>query len=147
MARQRKAAARNVTEKGTLVARAGEQERSVAKLVAVRSSAKHDAEQARSADKSQVADLKKENDRISALLAARAKKARDYQNSQRASASSGSSGSTSTGGGELERPVTGYVTSPFGYRVHPIYGYYSCTTAPTSTLRAALRCARPATAR
>ena len=28
-------------------------------------------------------------------------------------------------GGFLTKPVDGYVTSPYGYRTHPIYGYYS----------------------
>lgn len=28
-------------------------------------------------------------------------------------------------GGALRKPVDGYVTSPYGYRTHPIYGYYS----------------------
>ena len=35
------------------------------------------------------------------------------------------SGNFGNGGGALARPVNGSVTSPYGYRVHPIYGYYS----------------------
>jgi murein DD-endopeptidase MepM/ murein hydrolase activator NlpD len=47
--------------------------------------------------------------------------------------------------GPLMRPVTGYVTSPFGWRRHPIYGYWVSTTAPTSTPPAAPRCGPPET--
>ena len=125
VAEQRQAAADTVVEKKTLVTRAAEQEKSVAKLVAVRASAKQDAEQARSADKVELSKLKKENDRISSLLAARAAKARSYGNTASSAGTAGGGGSASTGNGVLGRPVPGYVTSPFGYRVHPIYGYYS----------------------
>ncbi|MDP2774586.1 MAG: M23 family peptidase, partial [Nocardioides sp.] len=39
-------------------------------------------------------------------------------------ARTGKRGYTGNTGGIFAMPVNGYVTSPFGYRTHPIYGYY-----------------------
>jgi murein DD-endopeptidase MepM/ murein hydrolase activator NlpD len=72
------------------------------------------AEQARAADLRQLRALKQEQDQIAEMLRRRAERARR-----------GHSGPPQASGGYLSYPVNGPVTSPFGYRVHPIYGYYS----------------------
>ena len=66
---------------------------------------------ARAADRQVLRELKKREARIKEqILAAAAKAGKGYR------------GSTD---GILRAPTSnGYVTSPFGYRVHPIYGYY-----------------------
>ncbi|HQR27642.1 MAG TPA: M23 family metallopeptidase, partial [Nocardioides sp.] len=72
------------------------------------------AERARAADLRQLRALQAEEERIQEMLRQRAQAARN-----------GHSGSPQPSGGYLSYPVNGPVTSPFGYRVHPIYGYYS----------------------
>ncbi|WP_218029454.1 M23 family metallopeptidase, partial [Nocardioides szechwanensis] len=73
---------------------------------------------ARAHDKQVLRTLKKREERIKrAIIAAAARAAaRAARNGRQ-----GYQGST---GGIFAMPVNGYVTSPFGYRVHPIYGYY-----------------------
>ncbi len=68
---------------------------------------------ARAKDKDILAALKRREDRIKARILAAAEAA--------ARRGGGYQGDT---GGFLSNPVNGYVTSPFGYRTHPIYGYY-----------------------
>ena len=61
-------------------------------------------------------DPARDSHRIAALLRKR---------SERARARSGgvSAGAAVHSGGILDYPVTGPVTSPFGWRIHPIFGY------------------------
>lgn len=59
-----------------------------------------------------VAQLDADDDRIQALLAARAA----------AASTGGSIGALPTGGGQLLWPASGPMTSPYGYRTHPIFG-------------------------
>lgn len=58
-----------------------------------------------------VAQLEADADRIQSILAARA-----------ASAAAAASGALPTGGGQLLWPANGPLTSPYGYRTHPIFG-------------------------
>lgn len=68
---------------------------------------------ARAKDRRVLASLKRREDRIKARILAAAQVA--------ARRGGGYQGDT---GGLLANPVNGYVSSPFGYRTHPIYGYY-----------------------
>jgi murein DD-endopeptidase MepM/ murein hydrolase activator NlpD len=108
VAQQSKAAATNLQRRTALAQQAASDEQAVTRLITARAAAKKVADATRSHDKAELKKLKAENDRVAALLKKLAQKPTTYDN-----------------GGALMRPVDGYVTSPFGYRVHPIYGYYS----------------------
>ncbi len=82
----------------------------VATLVARGRAAEAQAARARQADLEQLRAAKKQEDRVRALILERS-------SSQRG----GYQGDT---GGFLHRPVSGAVTSSYGYRRHPIYGYW-----------------------
>ena len=73
------------------------------------------AKRAKARDARELQKLRREEQRIKQLILAEARKA--ARNS-----GGGFHGAT---GGFLSKPVNGYVTSPFGYRTHPIYGYYA----------------------
>ncbi|MCW2756598.1 MAG: mepM 1, partial [Nocardioidaceae bacterium] len=113
VAQKQKDAAANLKKQQELTDQAASEEQDVQALVGSRAAAEKDAEDAKAADASELKALKKENDKIAAELKALAAKAVAGQSA------------SYDNGGPLMRPVDGYVTSPFGYRVHPIYGYYS----------------------
>jgi murein DD-endopeptidase MepM/ murein hydrolase activator NlpD len=93
----------------TLEGRAESQRNDVLRLVHKRQAASEHARKIRQRDLARLSRLKRQEqsilDRIRARAAARAR----YRNA---------------GNGFLYRPVPGYVTSPYGWRKHPIYGYW-----------------------
>ncbi len=110
VAEQRQAAAVNLARKQALEKAAVANRARVVALVDARRSLAVVAARARAADARKLRQMKKEEERIRKLILQRAK-----------NQSGGYKGDT---GGFLRRPVDGYITSPFGYRRHPIYGYW-----------------------
>ena len=133
---QRQEARANLVRRQGYERSAAEAKAEVAKLVVRGRAAEVQAAQARRADEAQLNALKKQEDRIRAQILERARK-------QRAAARSGGSGGFKGDSGTfLQRPVPGGVTSPFGYRRHPIYGYWGLHdgtdfSAPCGTLNRA----------
>jgi murein DD-endopeptidase MepM/ murein hydrolase activator NlpD len=124
VAKERAAAAENLKRKQQLEAQAEDAEAKVKTLVGLRADAEDQAEQARAADMAQLKSLEKERDRIAVILKKRAEAAR-----RRAAAAAAAAGNADTGSrhsnGFLDWPVDAPVTSPYGWRIHPIYGYRS----------------------
>jgi len=112
---QRQKAAENLKLMESLENQAEAEERSVQSLVNQRTSALRAAENAKAHDRKVLLGLRAEEARIAELIRQAAAAA--------AAAHSGGGGGPSSG--FLSYPVNGYITSPYGYRVHPIYGYYS----------------------
>lgn len=81
----------------------------VASLVAARAAAKTNATQIMQRDQAALAQLKAKDDEIQRQILAR-----ESQGGNR----------THTGSGMLMRPVSGPITSAYGWRVHPIYHYW-----------------------
>ena len=108
VAAKARAAAANLVLRQRLEKEAAANARSVADLVSLRREARHAALQTKHADQRTLKKRERQNAKIARMLAARAHHAVNHGN----------------GGGPLLRPVTGYVTSPFGWRIHPIYGYW-----------------------
>lgn len=107
---QRQAARANLVRKQGLERSAATVRAEVGTLVARGRAAEAAAARARRADLVQLRALQKQEDRIRLMIIERARRQRG-----------GYQGNT---GGFLFRPVPGAVTSSFGYRRHPIYGYW-----------------------
>jgi murein DD-endopeptidase MepM/ murein hydrolase activator NlpD len=108
---QRKVAAANLVRRQALEKEAAANRAEVAGLVAERSRAAAQARQAMAHDARMLRQAKKQEARIKRLIRERARHQKG-----------GYSGDT---GGFLLRPVANsYITSPFGWRRHPIYGYW-----------------------
>ncbi len=112
VAAQRRAAAENLVRKQSLESQAQQAEAEVAEMVSLRAQARSAAMQAKRFDLKQLAKLQAERDRIERLIR------------EQASHGSGYTGPV-TGNGFLAWPAPGRVTSPYGWRTHPIYGYRS----------------------
>ncbi|MCH1867115.1 M23 family metallopeptidase [Nocardioides sp. CFH 31398] len=111
VAERREAAADNLARKKDLTAEQWQVTTEVNGLVTERSRARQAADRARAADRRTLRELEAESDRVEELLR------------RRAMAAGAGAGRAPAGGGVLGYPVDGYVTSPFGMRTHPIYGY------------------------
>lgn len=110
VASAKKEADENVATIADLVADAETAEAQVAGLVTRTSSARVAVIRARAADRAVLRRLEAREARIKRQILALSRKQGGSYN-----------GST---GGLLARPGPGPVTSPYGYRIHPIYGYY-----------------------
>ncbi len=122
VAAQRQAAADHLVLMQSLEADQQAAKDAVVSLVIDRREARVGARDARAKDLVTLRTLKKEQDKIEEMLRKRAEAAlRRARAAARAHARSQASGPSP---GLLARPVDGYITSPFGYRIHPIYHYW-----------------------
>jgi murein DD-endopeptidase MepM/ murein hydrolase activator NlpD len=107
---QRQAAADHLVTMEQLHSEARDAKNAVLTLVETRRGARTDATQARQQDLKDLQKAKRRENQIKQQILAAARRAKG-----------GYTGSTN---GLLIPPVTGPVTSPFGYRMHPIYHYW-----------------------
>lgn len=113
VATQRAAAAANLVRRRQLEQQAASQKAQVAQLVASRRSAEAAAHQARARDLVALQNAKRKEQRIQRMILARARR-----EAQRHGGYHGANN------GFLLKPLPGYITSPFGWRIHPIYHYW-----------------------
>jgi murein DD-endopeptidase MepM/ murein hydrolase activator NlpD len=106
----RRDAAENLERRRDLEAQAQTARVRVGELVSERVSARGDAVRAKARDLKELRRLEAERQRIERLILARASVGRGLKGS---------------GSGFLSMPVSGYITSPYGWRTHPIWGYRS----------------------
>ena len=112
---QRRAAAKHLVVMRGLVDETHRAKDKVTRLVATRQHAREVADRAHARDKAQLAKLHQQENRIKQQILAAAR---------RAAARNSHAGYHGPSGGLLMHPVNGPVTSPFGYREHPIYHYW-----------------------
>ena len=112
VAAERRVAAANLRRKEALELEARLAKREVVALVAARRTAMTEAVQAKNADLAMIDKLESERDRIERLLLAQQPEPGVYKG-------------RSTSGGYLDWPTPGSITSPYGWRIHPVWGYRS----------------------
>ncbi len=128
VALKRDAAAANLVETQQLEADAEAAKASVTTLVGERAAAKSEAAKVRAHDIRTLKQAEAEKARIAERL--RRIAARALARARAAAAAAAAAGAAVTNArpgattGLLQMPVAGGVTSPFGYRIHPIYGYW-----------------------
>ncbi|RYB95137.1 hypothetical protein EUA93_12755 [Nocardioides oleivorans] len=118
VAAQREAAAEHLTLMQQLEAEQQQAKDAVVSLVVERRDARVEARAARAEDVAKIKKLEKEQKALEEKLRQRALAA------LRRERAAGRSTATGPTAGALLHPVDGYVTSPFGYREHPIYHYW-----------------------
>ena len=129
VALKREAAADNLATMEQLEAEATTAKADVVTLVGERASAQADAAEARARDLRKLKAAERQKAQIEEMLRRRAAAALRRARAKAAAAAARNSqaamnarvGPTS---GLLQMPVGGGMTSPFGYRTHPIYGYW-----------------------
>lgn len=109
VAREQEATAAAVANRQQLTAEAAKLQASIAGLVKARAAAEAKASAQRTADQAKLAALKAKDDAIQAEILAR---------------TSNGANRNWSGNGMLLRPVNGPITSPYGWRIHPIYHYW-----------------------
>ena len=122
VAEQREAAADHLELMEALETERQAAKDSVVALVVERRDARVDARKARAKDLIKLRKHLKQQDRIEEMLRKRAARAR--ARARRLARAHARSTAGAPASGLLRHPVDGYVTSPFGYRSHPIYHYW-----------------------
>jgi murein DD-endopeptidase MepM/ murein hydrolase activator NlpD len=126
VAEQRKAAAEHLVEMQALTQQALEAKDRVIVFVGSRKEAEAAAARAKKLDRAALRKLKKQEAHIQKLIQEQIRKARERarRKAARKAAKANHGGPPVETNGLLMRPVNGPVTSPFGYRMHPIYHYW-----------------------
>ncbi|QSR32145.1 hypothetical protein CFI00_16850 [Nocardioides sp. S5] len=125
VAAKREAAAEHLLLMQQLEAEEQSAKDSVVSMVVERRDARVGAREARAADVAKLRKLQREQEQIEEMLRKRALAALRRQRAEAAKArSQARSQAAAPSPGLLAYPVDGYVTSPFGYRTHPIYRYW-----------------------
>ena len=130
VADQREAAAEHLVLMQELETEQQAAKDSVVALVVERRDARVDAREARARDQAKLRKHLEQQDRIEEMLRKRAARAlararaRARAQAQAQAQAQARSAPAAPSTGLLAFPVAGYVTSPFGYRTHPIYRYW-----------------------
>lgn len=119
VAAKRQQAAANLAETQQLEVEAEDAKAAVVSLVGERASARSEAQRIRARDVRKLRQAEREKAQIEERL--RRIAARALARARAQAAANGRVGPTT---GLLQMPVGGGITSPFGWRTHPIYGYW-----------------------
>jgi murein DD-endopeptidase MepM/ murein hydrolase activator NlpD len=137
VAAKRETAAENLAATQQLESEASDAKADVVALVGERATAQDDAAKARARDLRKLEQAERQKERIEEMLRKRAaaalRRAKARAAAAAAAAAAANAAATSQAAmnarvgpttGLLQMPVGGGMTSPFGYRTHPIYGYW-----------------------